>query len=76
MFPQHRVITKEIRTDILHRAAGAATHQEVGRVIGDAILEAGVDWKTVSACEVKSMLVEAIRASHAKPTCCPDPLAA
>ena len=75
MSPQHKVITQEIRADILYRSSCVSTHQDVGSAIYDALVAAGVDWRDVSPGDVKSVLVEAIRASHVTLNCCPDPLA-
>jgi hypothetical protein len=62
MLRHSKLITAEIRNEILTRALFAASSDEVTRSIFDVIVEAGVDWRAVSVEEVKPILVDAIRA--------------
>ena len=64
MFGRPQVITEEIRGDILFRSSLASSRDDITRVIFDALVEAGVDWRTVPLDEVKGVLIESIRASR------------
>ena len=54
-------ITKELRNEILIRSLFASTKQEVTRSIYETIVDAGVDWRSVSVDDVKPILVDALR---------------
>ena len=73
---RHKIITKEIRSEMLAKASIASSSDEVARAIFDAIVEAGVDWRTVPVDEVKSILVAVIRASRGATVRCGEPIAA
>lgn len=62
----NKPITKEIRYEILTRTLFASSRQEVTRSIFETIVEAGVDWRTVSVDDVKPILVDALRAFSGK----------
>ena len=64
MFGRPEVITEEIRDDILFRSSLASSRDDITMAIFDALVEAGVDWRTVPLDEVKGVLIEAIRASE------------
>ena len=63
---RREAITGKIRDEILARSANASSRDEITRAIFDAIVEVGVDWKTVSPDDVKPVLVEAVRAASGK----------
>ena len=73
---RQEIITKEIRGEMLAKASIASSSDEVTRSIFDAIVEAGVDWRTVPVDEVKSVLVAVIRASKGTTVRCGEPIAA
>ena len=55
------IITDEIRDDILFRSSMATSRDHITRAIFDALVKAGVDWRTVPLDEVKVVLLEASR---------------
>jgi hypothetical protein len=73
---RQNTITKEIRREMLAKASIASSRDEVMRAIFDAIVEAGVDWRTVPVDEVKSVLVAVLRASKGRTVRCGEPIAA
>lgn len=62
MTTQKKLITEEIRNEILARSLTAASSDEVTQSILDVILDAGIDWRAVSVEEVKPVLTDALRA--------------
>ncbi len=63
---RREAITGKIRDEILARSANAASRSDITRAIFDAIVEVGVNWRTVSPDDVKPVLVEAVRAASGK----------
>ena len=69
MSPRTNSITKELRNEILIKSLFASTKQEVTRSIYEAIVDAGLDWRSVSVEEVKPILVDALRVFSGKTVC-------
>jgi hypothetical protein len=67
-------ITKEIRNEILTRTLFASSRQEVTRSIFETIVDAGIDWRTVSVDDVKPILVDALRAFSGKTVWIDEPI--
>ncbi len=63
---RREAITGKIRDEILARSANASSRDEITRAIFDAIVEVGVNWRTVSPDDVKPVLVEAVRAASGR----------
>jgi len=75
MSSRNNLISEEIRKDILARSLFAASKKEVTQAIFEAIVEAGIDWRTVSVEDVKPVLADALRAFLGRPFCFEEPLA-
>ncbi len=63
------VFTDHITANILSRASSG---EDVGKAIFDSLVEANVDWQSVTSDDVKPVLVKAIRASRTGRTNLPN----